>query len=571
MAYDLIVRGGTVVDGSGMKGYRADVGVADGRIAAIGDLAGEAAKETLDAEGHVVAPGFIDAHTHMDAQIFWDPIGENSCWHGVTSTVMGNCGFSLAPCAEKDKRLVMHNLERAEDISPEAMDAGIPWSWETYPEYLDAIDKLPKGINYAGYLGHSALRTHVMGPRAAEEAATEDDLAAMTRELAEGLRAGAMGFSTSCASSHRTPDGKPVASRLAAWSEVEALVGVMGDLGAGVFEIARENNEHNAEEAAAEKEQIKRLAIETGVPITFGNPWFKRRRPGTWRAHIEMIDDIAAAGGRVLVQGSAWWHGSMRSFETLTPFDKAPVWEDFRKLPLEEQKKGLRNPEMRARLVEAANTFEHKPNPAFPNALNRPVQWEWFFPLLGTLPPFVSVAEIAKRENKDPVDVMIDMSLERDFKLFFVDPSNNEDPDFVLWMIRHPNCTVTFTDAGAHVTTTLNPVHSFLLGHWVRNAREIPLESAIRKITFDIAAFWGIKGRGLLREGWHADICVFDPETIAPQVPKLVHDLPTGAGRLLQKADGIRATVVNGEVLIRDGEHTGALPGRLLRGPLAHN
>jgi N-acyl-D-aspartate/D-glutamate deacylase len=574
MSYDIIVRGGTVVDGSGLPGYRADLGIRDGMIAAIGDLKGESARETIDAEGSIVAPGFIDAHTHMDAQIFWDPLGNNSCWHGVTSVVMGNCGFSLAPCAEKDKLLVINNLERAEDISPEAMQAGIAWSWESYPQYLDAVDRLPKGINYAGYVGHSALRTHVMGKRGAAEAAGPDDIERMKKELEASLCAGAIGFSTSCTSTHRTPDGNPVASRFAEWSEIEQLVGVMARLGSGVFEIAREPAYARTPASIEESERLKKLAIDTKVPITFGNPWYSRRSkdPEAWRAQIAMCDDIAAAGGKVLIQGSAGWHGSMRSFETLLPFDKAPVWSEFRKLPLDEQKRQLRDPHIRQTLVDAANNFKHKPNPAFPNALNRTVQWDWFFPLLeSVLPPYKSVGEIAREQNKDPIDVMIDLSLDHDLKLFFVDPSNNEDHDVVLAMIRHPNCAVTFTDAGAHVATTLNPVHTFTLGHWVRNMRALTVEAAIRKITFDITSFWGIRGRGLLREGYHADVCIFDLAKVNPHVPQLVHDVPTGAPRLLQKADGIRATIVNGTVLLRDGAHTGALPGRVLRGSLASN
>ncbi len=574
MAYDIIIRGGTIVDGSGLPGYRADLGITDGMIAKIGDLKAETAEETIDAEGHIVAPGFIDAHTHMDAQIFWDPLGNNSCWHGVTSVVMGNCGFSLAPCAEKDKLMTMHNLERAEDISPDAMQAGIEWSWETYPDYLDTIDRLPKGINYSGYVGHSALRTHVMGKRGTAEAAGEDDVKAMQKELEASLRAGAMGFSTSVTSTHRTPDGTPVASRFAEWSEIEALVGTMGKLGTGVFEIAREPAYARTEKSEAERERITKLATDTKVPITFGNPWYSRRSPDpdAWRDQIAMCDDITAAGGRVLIQGSAGWHGSMRSFETLLPFDKAPVWIEFRQQPLDEQRRQLRDPNVRNTLIEAARNFKHKPNPAFPNALNRTVQWDWFFPLVDSvLPPYKSVGDIAREQNKDPIEVMIDMSLEHDLKLFFVDPSNNEDHDVVLAMIRHPNCAVTFTDAGAHVATTLNPVHTFTLGHWVRNTGKLPVEQAVRKITFDIASFWGLRGRGLLREGYHADVCIFDLATVNPHVPKLVHDLPTGAPRLLQKADGIMATIVNGEVLLRDGEHTGALPGRLLRGPLASN
>ena len=228
MAYDLVIKNGTVIDGSGMPRFRADVGVSGGRIATIGRIR-ESAQQTIDAEGHVVTPGVVDGHTHMDAQIFWDPLGTSSCYHGITTVVMGNCGFTLAPCAEKDKHLVVRNLQRAEDISPAAMDAGIKWSWTTYPEYLDAVEALPKGINYAGYVGHSAIRTFVMGERAFDGPATEDDLKAMEQHVRDAIRAGAIGFTTSRSPTHETPDGCPVASRLATWEEVRRLVGAMGD------------------------------------------------------------------------------------------------------------------------------------------------------------------------------------------------------------------------------------------------------------------------------------------------------------------------------------------------------
>jgi N-acyl-D-aspartate/D-glutamate deacylase len=571
MAYDLVVRGGTVVDGSGLPGYVADVGISDGRIAAIGDLKGQAAKQTLDAEGHVVSPGFIDGHTHMDAQVFWDQLGTNGCWHGVTSVVMGNCGFSLAPCAEKDKALVFSNLERAEEISPKAMEVGIPWSWTTFGEYLDAIEKLPKGLNYAGYVGHSALRAFVMGQRAMTDAATPDDLAAMTQELDASIRAGAIGLSTSRSHNHRMADGRPVASRVGDWSEVEALVDVMGKLGAGVFEISRPLSPRDPVKGGEERQRLKNLAVQTGVPITFGSAWYHRETPDVWRPQFDMVDETFAAGGKMLIQGSATWHCSMRSFETFTPYDRLPKWSEFRKLPLAEQEKGLRNPEVRKMLTDAVRSHVHKPDPKLPNALQRDVDWTWFFPYLNPLPPHRSIAEIAREQGKDPLDCFLDLALERHLKLFFIDPGNNQDQDYVKAMIRHPNTAVTFTDAGAHVGTTLNPVQTYLLGHWVRQEEALTLEAAVRKITFDLAAFWQLGGRGLLREGYHADICVFDPKTIRPQIPTLTYDLPDGGARLLQKADGIKATVVNGEVLVRDNQGTEARPGVVMRGPLASN
>lgn len=570
MAYDLIIRGGTVVDGSGLPGFRGDVGIVGDKLAAIGNLRGELAEEVIEAEGHVVAPGFIDAHTHMDAQVFWDPLGTNSCWHGVTSVVMGNCGFTLAPCPEKDKALVVRNLERAEEIPAAAMDAGIPWSWETFPEYLEAVEKLPKGINYAAYVGHSALRTYVMGERAFAETANPEDLAAMKRELESGLRAGAVGFSTSRSGNHRTPEGRPVASRIADWEEVKQLVGIMAKLRSGVFEISRESIEHDADKRRDYFGRMKALAVDTGVPITFGSTWYHRKTPEVWKTHFDLVDETVAAGGKVLVQGTAGWSGSMRSFETLMPYDKAPVWSEFRMLPLADQEAGLRDPKMRAKLVEAARSYKLVKTETDVNAL-REAEWDWYFPLDKPLPPYKSVGEIAREHGVDPIETMIDLALEKHLKLFFVNPSNNEDQNVVLSIIRHPNTAITFSDSGAHIASTINPMHTHLLAEWVRNKQALTLEAAIRKMTFDIAVFWGIRGRGLLRKGFMADLVVFDPKAIAPMLPSLEPDLPTGVKRLRQGASGIRNTIVNGQVLLRDSMHTGEFPGRVLRSGLAMN
>jgi N-acyl-D-amino-acid deacylase len=567
MQYDLIIRNGTVVDGSGMPRFRADVGVAGGRIANIGKIR-ENAREIIDAEGHIVAPGLIDVHTHMDAQVFWDPLGTCSCWHGVTSVVMGNCGFSLAPCAEKHKSLVMRNLERAEDISPEAMQAGIKWCWKTFPEYLDAVDRLPKGINYAAYVGHSALRTYVMGQRAFDQEATSEDLAAMKSELHSAIRAGAAGFTTSRSRAHQTPDGRPVASRLANWEEVQQLVGVMGDLHAGVFEIAREDIDRDPDKMRDYIGRLKTLAVSTGVPTTFGVT-YSRKAPHTWRPMFEMVDDTNAAGGKMLVQGHSRSISTLLSFETRTPFDKAEIWRDIRKLPLSQQEATLRNPELRTKLVEAAHERMRSREETVGAEPRRP-EFDWIFVLDKPLPPYRSVGEIAREQNKDPVETMIDLALEKHLRLFFQQPLVNEDQNVVLAMMRHPRSVVTFSDSGAHVSQIMDSsIQTHLLSYWVREKQALTLEQAIRKITFDLASFWGLKGRGLLREGNIADVVIFDPDKVAPQMPSLAYDLPAGARRLKQKAEGILATIVNGEVLLRNNEHTGALPGRLLRGPLA--
>ena len=567
MPYDLIIKNGTLIDGSGLPRFQADVGISHGKIAAIGRIRASA-REVIDAEGHVVAPGFVDAHTHMDAQVFWDPLGTCSCWHGVTSVVMGNCGFSLAPCAERDKLLVMRNLERAEDIAPEAMEAGIPWSWTTYPEYLDAVEALPKGINYAAYIGHSALRTHVMGERAFTHEASPTDLEAMQREVRAAIQAGAIGLSTSRTYNHQTPDGQPVASRLATWEEVRQLVGVMGELNAGVFEIANEDARFDPERIDEYLGRLKALVVDTGVPVTFGM-FSSRQVPNMWQPFFALADETAAAGGRMFIQVHSRPLNVVLSFETATPFDTLPVWGEIRKLPLAAQEAALRNPETRQKLIEAARHRPRSPHKGV-GAEPRAANFKWLFVMDSATPPYRSIAEMADERQQDPVAVFIDLALEKGLKQFFLQPLVNHNQEHVLEMMRHPRSVITFSDSGAHVSQIMDSsLQTHVLGHWVREQQALPLEEAVRQLSFVPASHWGLSGRGLLREGWNADVVIFDPQTVAPQLPEVVYDLPAGAKRLRQQATGFLATVVNGETVLRHNEHTGALPGRLLRGPRA--
>ncbi len=562
MSYDLLIKNGTVVDGSGGAAYRADVAVKDDRIAAIGRV-NDSAKKTVDAEGHVVAPGFVDGHTHMDAQVFWDPIGSCSCYHGVTTAVMGNCGFTLAPCSETEADLVFRNLERAEDLSRDAMLAGIRWSWESFPEFLDAVDALPKGINYAGYIGHSALRTYTMGERAFTDEATEDDVKRMQALVKEAMEAGAIGFSTSRTFNHTTADDRPVASRLANWEEVRAIVNAVGETGKGIFEIAGEAPGRDPERIRDYHVRLRDLAVESGVTQTWGM-FSVKVAPDFWRPYFDLLDETAAAGGRMYAQVHSRGLNNILSFESNLPYDKWELWSDIRSLPLAEQKAKLQDPAIRAKLVEIAN--QEYTGPRIVGAELRPPDWNYVYPMDDMVYDKPSMAQLAEQKGVDPVALMIDMALEKDLKMFFRTPIANENQDHVLEMMKHPRSVVTFSDSGAHVSQIMDSsLQTHLLSYWVREKEAMTLEEAVKQITYNTATLWCLHDRGLLREGMAADIVVFDPDTIGPRMPEVVTDLPAGAMRLKQTADGIRNTIVNGDVVLTDNEYSGATPGVLLR------
>jgi len=561
MSYDIVIRNGTIVDGSGLASYRADVGVTGGKIAAIGRIA-EKGREEVDAEGHAVTPGFIDGHTHMDAQVFWDQIGSCSCYHGITTVVMGHCGFTLAPAKPDQRPLVVRNLERAEDISPAALAAGLKWSWSTFREYLDAVDKLPKGINYAANIGHSALRTWAMGERAFDGPANEADLQGMEVELRDAMKAGAVGFTTTRAPAHETSDNRPVASRLAEWSEVRRLVNAMGSTGAGIFQLASEPAAASADREVRGEffDRLRVLAKESGVPIAI--PYL----PGVHCEHqTEMMDASWAEGGRIFGMSHSRGISTLLTFHTKLAYDVLPEWKEVRSKPLDEQRRLLRDPEVRKRLVQAA----HHGNYGKPiGAEARKPDYDLMRVLEGPLPPYRSVNEVARERGMDPVELIIDLSVESNFKQFFLQPLRYWDEKQIISTMQHPRSVMTFSDAGAHVSQIYDfSIQTHLLAYWMRQRQLFTLEEAIRMLTLAPARAWGFHDRGLLREGLVADINVLDPKSVDLEMPEIASDLPAGAKRITQRARGIKATVIGGQVFMRDGEHTGALAGRLLRGP----
>ena len=554
MKFDLVIRNGSVIDGSGSLAVVADVAVSDGLIARIGEVP-ERGQVEIDAAGYVVTPGFIDGHTHMDAQVFWDSAGTNSCWHGVTTVVMGNCGFTIAPVRADSHHLAVRSIERSEDISAAAMAAGVPWDWTTFAEYLDSIDRVPKAINYASNIGHSALRSWAMGERAFHEQADEADLECMKSELADALRAGAWGFTTSRTVHHMTPDGEPVASRLAEWSEVEALIDLMGDLDAGVFQFV-EDPPSDADRAARDQ-QLAELAARSGVPFIIG------ATSGSTRP-LELIAATRSLGGTMTGMTHPRGIGTMSSFKSQLPFDTLPEWAQARADGQEVFFQRLRDPKTRLALIDVARNAQYS---ATFGGEARPPVFERMQVLESPVPPHRTVAEVAAERGIDPVEAMVDLGLESNFEVFFVQTMSSFDEVAVVRSMKSPGTVMTFSDSGAHVSQMSDAsIFTHLLAYWVRERGEFALEEAVQMMTSAPAQAWGFTDRGVLREGLAADINIFDPGAVAPALPTLAHDLPSGARRIVQKATGFLATIVAGEVTVRDGQSTGATPGRLLRG-----
>ena len=567
MALDLVIENGTVIDGSGGPRYRADVGVKAGRIVEIGRIR-STATERIDAEGHIVSPGFIDGHTHMDAQVAWDQLGSCSCWHGVTSVVMGNCGFALAPCQPEEREWIARCLEAVEDIPVEAMMNGIDWTWETFPDYLDQVAQLPKAINYSAFIGHSALRMYVMGQRALSEVANEDDLRNMGAAVEEALQVGAVGLSTSRATTHITPDGSPIASRIADWSEIDHLVGTLAKRNQGIFQIGPDMSGGEAHQTFLKR--LQKVALDSGRPIMFGTLSTQQGiDPYPWQEQVRYIDETVAAGGRMYGQTTTRPIIALFSLKSYLPFDNLPAWQALRDLPIDEQRRRFADPDIRSALVAAEATMKPRDgvfqgggaattDPKKPDYSN-------LFALRGVDWDDPTVEELSKKTGQHPVEVMLDLMV-NDVDQLFVQPLVNEAPADVLGMLQHPRTLATFSDSGAHVCQEMgSSLQTHLLNYWVRQKQAFSLEQAVRMLTFDNASAFEFNDRGLLRPGYRADVVVFDADTIRPRLPTVETDLPGGARRLVQKADGIAATVVNGAVTFRHGASTGVYPGQLIR------
>ncbi len=568
--HDLVLRGGTLVDGSGDPARSGDLAIDGGRITQVGGRAGAARRE-VDAAGLLVTPGWVDVHTHYDGQVTWDPYLTPSSWHGVTTVVMGNCGVGFAPARPDRHQWLIGLMEGVEDIPGTALAEGIDWQWESFPEYLDAIERMRRAIDVAAQVPHGAVRAYVMGERGAKnQAATPDDVEEMARIVREALAAGALGFSTSRTLLHRAIDGEPVPGTFATEQELLGIGRALGEVGHGVFELASDLAPESEEFAWMEK-----LSVETGRPVTFAclqNDF----DPQQWRRSLHTAEDASGRGAFVVPQVAGRPTGLLLGLEsTFHPFSDHPTYRaELAALPLAERVRRMREPELRARLL--AET----PGPNLPIANYIASSLHKLFPLGDPPdyepPPERSVKAMAERAGCAAQEIAYALMLQRDGKeLLYFPLLNYSDGDFapIREMLLHPNAVLGLSDGGAHCGIICDAsMPTFMLTHWVRDRQRgerLPLEHVVRMQTANTARLFGLGDRGRLAPGLRADVNVIDLEHLRLEPPEMVFDLPAAGRRLVQRARGYRMTVQNGEVIAEHDQATGALPGRLVRGPQA--
>jgi N-acyl-D-aspartate/D-glutamate deacylase len=552
MSYDLIIKNGKIIDGSGIPGFHADVAVSGERIVEIGQVSGDA-RRVLDADGLVVSPGIIDNHTHYDAQVTWDPLCTFSCYHGVTTVVMGNCSLALAPAHEEDREMLASVLSHVEAIPLEAIRAGVTWSWETIPQYLDTLDQR-LGINVASLIGHSAVRRYVMGEASQERHATDAEVAAMKAIVREGIEAGAVGVSFERNLRHFDWNGRLAPTNVASDAEIFAVAGVVDEVGRGVIQFG------------GDRKLGAQVAKTSRCPVFYGNITQQAVAPNRWRDQLTEAENMMRQGHRAY-QFVMPRPGDLRyTLKTAQHFDAMPSWKPVMLLPLDKRKQAFRNAEVRAKLhLEAVET----PHSGRAGDFTR--RWDLQFVFQPALPKNQhlkgkSVAEIARDQGKDVLDVFLDLALEEELETEFERREVNSDEAAMTALLTSPYTIIGQSDGGAHVVFRTDYSYStYLLSHWVREKGIMSLEEAIRKLTFVPASLFGLFDRGLVRPGMAADLMVFDPETIAPLEPGEAQDLPGGAKRRKQLAEGIEWTVVNGQVLLEKGKHTGVYPGKVAR------
>ncbi len=552
MAADLLIKNGLIADGSGGKPFKGSVAVKHGSIASVG-TGSESASRVIDADGLCVAPGFWDVHTHYDAQLLWDPIATSSCWHGVTTVVMGNCGFTVAPCQPKDQDWMVRMLARVEGMSVDVLRRTLPWPWEDFGGYLDTLDKA-LGVNAIAQVGHTAIRRYVMGEESAEREATESEVEHMRQVLAESLRAGGMGFTSSRIVTHWDGDGLPVPSRLASLDEYFTLVRELRAIKAGWVQSASpEFNRH----------KLAEVAEASGRTVCWNAIAQRPDRPEAWRGQLDRLRSMRSEGIPFFALAHTQPTDFEFTFEATNMFDRWPTSQMLMIEPREQRIAHMKDEGMRARMRE-----EMKVDP-IPNV---PHDWDRTVVVKSPTRKFrdfesQDLQSIGEKLGKHPLDVAFDMALEEDLKTQFriLDP-RDQDPDVMLEILKADHVVPGMSDAGAHLLSEVNTGFATrLLGHWVREKQGLSLEHAIQLLSSRPAEEAGVTDRGRISEGMAADITIFDPETVAASERSFVSDLPGGQRRLVQHSRGIEYTVVNGQVTLEHGKHTGALGGKTLR------
>ncbi|MDB4106511.1 amidohydrolase family protein [Alphaproteobacteria bacterium] len=587
--FDLVIRNAFLVDGTGAPARTADIAIQDGVIRAVGSISASG-KTEIDAKGDLVTPGWVDIHTHYDGQVTWDPYLTPSGWNGVTTVVMGNCGVGFAP-AKADKRdWLIGLMEGVEDIPGAALAEGITWEWETFPEYLDALDKQPRALDVATQIPHGSVRAYVMGDRGANnEAATPQDIAEMADIVEDSIRAGALGFSTSRTMLHLSKDGVPVPGTFAGKDELLGIAHAMQRGGHGVFEMASDLNP-----AEEEFGWMAEVSKQTGLPVTYAllqNPVDKEG----WRELLKMTDDAVADGAKIKAQIAMRPTGLILGWEsTVHPFSMHPEYQALEGLPIDQRVAKLRQPEIRQALLDGQPYFvtQSKQAPESPEAEDDAIPsglgiaalialgFDNMFELMQDgVPDYEpkgenSVAALAQQRGVAPAEIVYDMLMENDGKGYVYLPLLNyahQNFDHIDTMFHNPNTVLSLSDGGAHCGVISDASFpTYLLSYWVRDrarGARWKLEEAVAAQTSKTAALYGLLDRGVIAPGMKADLNVIDFEGLQLKEPEMVHDLPAGGRRLIQHVSGYRYTIVSGVVTYDGGKPTGKMPGKLVRGP----
>ena len=566
--HDLVIRNGLVVDGTGSPGRRADVAIDGGLVSIVGEVP-ERGREEIEAEGKLVTPGFVDIHTHFDGQVTWDPLLTPSFWHGVTTVVMGNCGVGFAPAAPNRREWLIGLMEGVEDIPGSALAEGMEWGWESFPEYLDFLETLPKAIDVGTQVPHGAVRAYVMGERGARnEDANPEDIAEMAAIVREGLEAGALGFSTSRTLAHRAIDGEPVPGTFAAEDELFGIGRVLGELGTGIYEVAPAGvTGDDANAPALEIAWMRKLSAEISRPVTFAMVQFDND-PEAWRQAFEASIEALDEGAEIYPQVAARGISLLLTLRGRHPFIHSPGYRELDGLDWAERAERMREPQLRERILSEVSS---------PDAALGFLMWNKLYPMSD--PPnyepeaWETVEARAAAAGATPLEFAYDFLTQGEGEnVLFAPLFNyaNGDLEPTREMLLHPRSAVGLSDGGAHCGVICDAgMPTFMLTHWTRDrerGERLPLEWVVKRMTQDTARLYGLGDRGVLAPGKKGDVNVIDYEALQLELPRATHDLPTEAMRLIQRSRGYEATIVSGEVISRHGEETGARPGQLIRG-----